>query len=226
MKDHHFEAREKSHRLWKFCKGLGGGRDVIVEFHSCPPPPGTPNIDMDAYRVKHKPSLGEEGIHGRQNPEAIGGDLHPCLFDIDGIALAVPNPVTWCIMKLVAMANRWEKADEGSRPEEFRTFHYEQAVKHARDVCRAIAMTTAEERDRSGEVIQIVRTTPEFQKAARIGAAYFAEGGRATQVIPSLWAEGDVRILRDCSRGGSRHLRTASQPPPPLLLPPPPPPSL
>lgn len=195
MKDHDFEAREESDRLWKFRKNIGADRELIVEFHSYPPSPGTPHIDVDAYRVKHKPSLGEAGIHGRRNPEAIGGNLYPYTFELDGVVVAVTNPVTWSIMKLVAMDDRWRKADEAGREEDFRTFHRAQAIKHARDVCRAVALTTAEERDKSGAIVESVRQTAKYQSVAGVCAGYFAENGRATQAVRPMWAETDLKIV-------------------------------
>ena len=115
MQQRQFVVTEQNPR-WQFRKSLGSDHTMLVEFHSPLPPPGSEHLQMDKIRVKHKPSLGTDGIHGRQNPEAVGCQHHPFHFEIDGLAIRVPHPVSWCTMKLTAMRDRYRKAQDESRP--------------------------------------------------------------------------------------------------------------
>ena len=163
---------------WQFSKQIGADRQMLVEFHAQLPDARHKNLAIDKRRrVKHKPSLGEHGIHGRQNPEAVGSDYHPFCFEIEDLSIAVPNPVSWCLMKLGALRDRWRKSQDQTRDAEYRNFHREQAMKHSRDVCRAVALMTLEERNHTRSVLEIIRPTPEYQIAAPLCAELFAAAG-------------------------------------------------
>ena len=146
---------------------------MVVDLHSPLPDSDNQNLALDKLRVKHKPSLGDAGVHGRQNPEAAGSDRHPFRFEIGELAIGVPNPVTWSVMKLAATSDRWHKAEDHGLGEPHRNFHREQALKHAQDVCRVVAMVTPEERDRASDVIAAVRTSAGFGEAADISDRLF-----------------------------------------------------
>jgi len=181
---------------WQFAK-KEGERTTVVDLHSPVPEEPHPNLAMDRVRVKHKPSLGAEGVHGRQNVEAVGSDLHPVIFETNGLKVRVPNPVTWSVMKLCAMRDRLRKSEENDRAEEGRTFEREQAMKHARDVCRIVAMTTREESDRAAEVVEAVKSSAAFTNAVEIRNAFFGGGNDwGTRVVQSAWRTDDLKIIR------------------------------
>lgn len=198
LRDHEFIELDPR---WQFRKHLSADRHITIEFHSRLAAAGDEHVDMDRVRVKHKPSLGRFGIHGRQNPEAHGDDHHPFEFEIDDVGIAVPNPITWCVMKLTAMHDRRLRADDGTQDEQHRTFNRAQAIKHARDVCRTVALTTAQERDRASGVIKTIHQTTEYQKAIQVCADYFSPAGWATQVTQPLWTEADLILLRQTLSG-------------------------
>ena len=182
---------------WQFEKVLNAERSIILDLHSALPTPPHPNLQMDKLRVKHKPSLGDNGIHGRQNPEAIGCDLHPFQFAIEGVEILVPNPVSWSVMKLIAMRDRWVKGEDQNREEEDRTFHRDQAIKHARDLFRVIAMTTREERDKAVEVKAAINTHPSFMDAIAIQKQFFGDRNRwGSLVVSTAWQGNDFELVQ------------------------------
>jgi hypothetical protein len=139
---------------WKFLKRLSGDQLIVVEMHAQRPAPDLDGITATDKRVKHKPSLGAQGVHGRTNPEAVGSELHPFQFSLDDVNLIVPNPVTWSVMKLTATHDRWVSSQDLASDEASREFSRLQAAKHAQDVYRVIAMMTMEERERANEVVE------------------------------------------------------------------------
>ena len=166
MEQNQFKVDERNPR-WQFQKRLASDRVILADLHAELPKSENKNLAIDKVRIKHKPSLGDEGVHARQNPQAAGSNLHPFRFDIDGTSISVPNPVTWSIMKLIATRDCRRRAEDATRDEEYRTFHREHAVKHARDVVRAVALTTRDERDNAGEVIADIRQTAPFGDAVK-----------------------------------------------------------
>jgi hypothetical protein len=194
LRERGFEAK---HPRWQFEKKLDDDRSIIVDLHAAVPASKHPNLQMDKLRVKHKPSLGEDGIHGRQNPEAIGGDRHSFGFDLEGVEIAVPHPVSWCVMKLTAMRDRWAKGDDQSRPQDDRASHRDQAIKHARDVFRIVAMTTRDERDQAVEVLETVRAQQSFVDAVGILRQFFEDNdGWGNLVVRDVWRPDDQELIR------------------------------
>jgi hypothetical protein len=185
---------------WQFVKRAGENREVLLDLHArLPTEVGDPvqHLATDKLRVKHKPSLGKLGVHGRQSPEAAGSHIHPFRFELNGLSIGVPNPITWSMMKLVAMRDRWRRAQDAQRDEEYRRFEGEQAIKHAQDLCRAVAMTTAEERDRAGEIVAAVRSSPSFKDAAQICDGFMAaQGGWGSRAVSARWRRADLDLIR------------------------------
>lgn len=201
LEKHAFKVSEKNPR-WQFVKRLSETRSVIVELHAPLPGKGAPSFQTDRIRVKRKPSLGEEGIHGRTNPEAIGCDLKPFRFQVEGMVIPVPNPVTWSIMKLTATQDRWMCSEDANNSEERRSFSRGQAIKHAQDVCRVVAMVTRDERDTSAAVVEAVRGMPEFDNAASIVTDLFANTESwASQILSENWGENDLNLIRSTLAG-------------------------
>jgi hypothetical protein len=181
---------------WQFEKRIGE-RDMVVDLHSPLPDSADQNLALDKLRVKHKPSLGDAGVHGRQNPEAAGSDCHPFRFEIDDLAVGVPNPVTWSVMKLTATRDRWQKAEDHGLEEMHRNFHRQQALKHAQDVCRVVAMVTPGERDRAAEVIAVIRASAGFSEAAEVSERFFqAEDGWGIRAVARAWRDDDLRTIQ------------------------------
>jgi hypothetical protein len=198
MKQNNFRVVERNPR-WQFQKSLDPDRRLLVDLHAELPEPENQNLAQDRrLRIKHKPSLGDEGIHGRQNREAAGCSLHPFSFQIDGITISVPNPVTWSVMKLISTRDRKRKSEDTERNEEYRTFHAQQAMKHAQDVARIVAMTTRDERDRAHEVVAAIRENDCFTEAVEVCDRFFRrEDGWGSQVAARVWREDDFNVIRE-----------------------------
>ena len=147
---------------WQFQKIIGVDRSVIIDFHSPKPELGRSDLRAEGRRVKPKPSLKQTGIHGHENFEAVGCELHPFRFAIDDVQIAVPNPVTWGIMKMVAMRDRLRKSRDPENAEDIRREEEGQARKHAEDVYRVLAMMTRDESDKASEILAEIRTTPAY----------------------------------------------------------------
>ena len=198
-----FEASDRPHeQRWKFIKRLQGNQLIVVEMHAQRPDPAEAGVTATDKRVKHKPSLGEQGVHGRTNPEAVGSELHPFQFAMDGIDLNVPNPVTWSVMKLTATSDRWALSQEPQLDVEPREFNREQAAKHAQDVYRIVAMMTMEERDRASEVVASIVETDAFRIATRCWQKHFAETPiPVVQQLGTKWLSDDATTIREVLSG-------------------------
>lgn len=191
---HGFEVKEK---MWQFEKKFGESRSILVDIHAPPPPQGYAGVEVVQRRVKRKPSLGSKGIHGREDAEAVGFDLHPFRFESEGLPVTTPNPVTWCSMKLTAMRDQREKAADERRSSAERDGTRDLAKKHAQDVCRIVAMTTRDERDAVAEVLGAIRESPSFVQAVAIAAEYFHSEGWGSAVVEFAWAPDDLQLIRD-----------------------------
>lgn len=192
-----FEASDRPHeRRWKFIKRLQDDRTIVIEMHSRRPSPGEVGVVATDKRVKHKPSLGEHGVHGRTNPEAVGSELHPFSFELNGVGLYVPNPVTWSVMKLTATMDRWAAAQNLDRDEEQREFDRLQAAKHAQDVYRVVAMMTIDERDRADDVVKALSETEAFGVAIESWRRLFVDTPiPVTQQLTSKWQADDAAAI-------------------------------
>ena len=198
-----FEASDRqSEQRWKFLKRLLGEQLIVVEMHAQRPGPDLDGITATDKRVKHKPSLGAQGVHGRTNPEAVGSELHPFQFSLDGVNLVVPNPVTWSVMKLTATRERWVSSQDLASDEEFREFSRLQAAKHAHDVYRVIAMMTMEERNRASEVVNSLGGTDAFNTAKQCWQNDFADNPiPVVRELEGKWREGDEATIRGVLSG-------------------------
>lgn len=198
-----FEASDRqSEQRWKFLKRLLGEQLIVVEMHAQRPGPDLDGITATDKRVKHKPSLGAQGVHGRTNPEAVGSELHPFQFSLDGVNLVVPNPVTWSVMKLTATRDRWVSSQDLASDEEFREFSRLQAAKHAHDVYRVIAMMTMEERNRASEVVNSLGGTDAFNTARQCWQNDFADNPiPVVRELEGKWREGDQATIRGVLSG-------------------------
>ena len=193
---HGFAVTERNPR-WQFKKYVSEDRQVIVELHAQVPASHASGLQRHGTRVKRKPSLGEDGIHARANQEAVGCELHPFRFEVEGMPIAVPNPLTWSIMKLTATRDRWTRSEDPTEDLRGRSFSRAQATKHAQDVCRVVAMVTRDESDATPEVVEAIQATPEFAKAARIFSDLFAgDDGRAAAAISGAWSPDDFNLIR------------------------------
>lgn len=181
---------------WQFEKDLGSQRKVIVELHTPSPTPDETRLKTDRIRIKHAPSLGERGLHGRHNPEAIGCDLSPFVFPIGGTKISVPNPISWTVMKLTAAHERWCSAQDNGLDLRERGFSRDQAVKHAQDAYRLVAMITLKERDASLTVIDSIRKIVQFQRAVEIYTGFFiGNDGWANNILQDRWLAEDLAVI-------------------------------
>ncbi|MDB6078440.1 MAG: hypothetical protein JWO82_2187 [Akkermansiaceae bacterium] len=182
---------------WQFTKDLGGARQVVVEFHAEVPDKGLPNVRTKGHHITHKPSLGESGIHGRANEEAAGCHLYSYIINLAELQIPLPNPVTWSVMKLTAMADMVAKAGKHQDDGRKRRFFDGQAKKHASDVCRIMAMTSRAESRTTARVIDFLKDNPAFSKAADIAREYFSrDEGWGTLNTKSAWAVDDHAEMR------------------------------
>lgn len=191
---HGFEVVKKNAR-WQFEKKVTADQSVLLDFHA--PSPAEPRDDLrvEKRRVKPGRSLGDTGIHGRENPEANATELHPFAFTFQSIELLVPHPLAFAIMKLIAMNDRWLAAAAADTPEK-RIEEGRLARKHAEDLMRIIAMTTRPEMDLAETMLAALRGTPSYVAASRIFAESFAsEKGWAAPVVARSWRDDDFALM-------------------------------
>jgi hypothetical protein len=182
---------------WQFQKQLGSDGRILVDLHAESPESENPNLKLDKRRIKHKPSLGDKGVHGRQNPQAAGCGLHPFFFGFDDITISVPNPVTWSVMKLVSTRDRRRMSDDAEQSEKHRSFHMQQAIKHAQDVARVVAMTTRDERDHAPDVIASIRENASFADAVAVFHQLFrGDDSWGAIVAARMWRDDDFNLIR------------------------------
>ncbi len=137
-----FKAKTK---YWAWEKHASGGHSILVELHAPSPKAGSVNPYIEGGRVKRRSSSIEEApteekkIHGKHNRELIGYELHPFHFELDGLRLSIPNPVTFAVMKATAAHELWEKSQT---PSEKAVDSREKAQKHAQDLFRVLGMVT------------------------------------------------------------------------------------
>lgn len=200
LEEQGFVVSEKLHgKRWQYFKEIRKDQYIIVELHA-PLPKGDDefeNLQSNRFAVKHKPSLGEQGVHGRANHEAIGSELHPFRFEMEAIQILVPNPVTWTVMKLTAAEDTWKRSREEHRDPKDRAYFREQAIKHGHDACRVVGMTTLQERDASAQVIDAIRETPPFARASEIYREFFmGEDCWANEVLRDRWLPADLEVIQ------------------------------
>lgn len=181
---------------WQFEKTVGGGRTVILDFHAPSPTETRDDIRVQSRRIKPLRSLGQKGIHGRENAEAISAGLHPFFFTYDGVDIVLPNPVTLALMKLVAMRDRRLASQDASKSADDRHAADREARKHAEDVCRVMAMMTQAESDRAVSVLDAVRTTSAFSAATEAFSKFFTKDEDwGSQAVTGQWRTEDYRII-------------------------------
>lgn len=194
---HDFEVVPKN-ALWQFQKSVNAHHRVLVDFHAPPPVEKRDDLRVQKRRVKPNPSLGHIGIHGRNNAEAIGCELHPFSFPFQGVEIVIPNPVTLASMKLIAMRDRRLASQDAEKPPRTREFEESQARKHAHDVCRVMAMTTRAENELTDQVLEAVRPTAVFADAADTLHKFFlSDEAWASQIEADMWRAEDFGLIRD-----------------------------
>ncbi len=185
-------------KLWQFEKKIGEDQSVILEFHAPSPKEKRDDLRLEGKRVKPKPSLGEFGIHGRENAEAAGSEFHPFSFIHSGVEILLPNPVTLTLMKLIATRERHQRSENASSLAENRPKERRQAQKHAEDVCRVVAMMTLEERDSADFILASVRDTQVFKDAQSTFSEYFQTNESwGSQAVIDKWENNDFDVIRE-----------------------------
>ena len=183
------------HARWQFIReDTGSGFKWKLEFHAQHQEPMPGGLTHVPPRIKPKPSQGL-GIHGHENQEAVACLVNPFRFQLDDLAIAIPNPVTMAIMKLAAMRDQREKTRDPAIAPGNRDFHERQARKHAQDVCRILAMTTRDEADTIRPVLAAVRLTDAWRDAAAIAQEYFRADGYGVAVVGTFWTPEDLATM-------------------------------
>jgi hypothetical protein len=196
LEKHDFKVVPANAR-WQFEKKLSAGRTVVLEFHAPSPAGKRDDLRVQSRRVKPQPSLGQAGIHGRENPEAICSELYPFSFSSGGVEIVLPNPVTLGLMKLVAMRDRRLASQDSSKSADERRIEEGQARKHAEDVCRVMAMMTREEGEHAGNILDEVRRAPVFVEASKTFATFFEnDEDWASQVSVGMWQTEDFHLIQ------------------------------
>jgi len=180
---------------WQFIKSLDGQETVKAELLAPTPDKSVTGLTVEDIRIKHRPSLGKEGIHGRHNREAVDSDLFPFHFERDQLAIAVPNPIAWAIMKLTAMHDQWAFSQNPETPANRRSPALQKAIKHARDVFRIVALTTAEERDLVEGVPAKMGRPSHFERAGEILRDVFSDEGWARPSVTPNWETDDYNTI-------------------------------
>jgi len=109
LENHDFKVTdEPGGQRWQFIKQLDQHFSVAVELHASTPPANHRLLRSDRVRVKRYPSLQQNGVHGRHNPETFGCDISPYALTIEGLEVTIPNALSLAIMKLTAASERWE----------------------------------------------------------------------------------------------------------------------
>jgi hypothetical protein len=197
LESHNF-AVVPENAQWQFAKRIGENRQVVLDFHTPSPPDAREDLRVQSRRVKPRPSLGQIGVHGRENPEAIGSELHPFAFMLDGLELAVPNPVTFTMMKLAALHDRWSASQDISQSAENRERQSDQARKHAQDIFRIVAMMTREENEKADEILKAVRGCTAYPSAATAVSQFFkSNDGWGSQAVRQRWQPDDFMAIQN-----------------------------
>lgn len=196
LEKHDFKVVPSNAR-WQFEKKIGAGRSVVLDFHTPSPAGKRDDLRVQSRRVKPQRSLGQTGIHGRENPEAISSELHPFPFTYGGVEIVLPNSVTLALMKLVAMRDRRLVSQDASKSADERQIEEGQARKHAEDVGRVMAMMTREESELVGNILDAVRAAPVFAAATDTFSKFFQDDeGWGAQVVAGKWGAADFRLIQ------------------------------
>ncbi|MCF7765956.1 MAG: hypothetical protein K9N62_19990 [Verrucomicrobia bacterium] len=127
LKKHDFKVVPENAR-WQFAKAIDKDRSVVLDFHTPPPIQARSDVRVQSRRVKPQPSLGQSGIHGRENAETDGSELHPFSFKFRNLEIVLPNPVTLVLMKTVAMRDRWQASQNTTKNAAFRDLEHKPSV--------------------------------------------------------------------------------------------------
>lgn len=190
---------------WQFERKLEGGTNILVDFHAPRPDQAGNAVKAESRRVKPRPSLGDLGIHGRENPMAVCSDLAPFTFSLGGMEIVLPNPITLALMKLAAVRDQYAIAQDPGKPELERRTASRQAQKHAMDLFRMTAMITREEYDRVPAVLDVAEGSEAFADCQAVFADLFgAADSWGVRAVAPKWEREDVESTRRLLSGWFR----------------------
>lgn len=104
-------------------------------------------------------------------------------------------------MKMTAMRDRLQRAEDLKESNEYRSFQRAEAVKHSQDVCRVVAMVTQEERDTAAQVVAAIREQAVFGEATSICGEFFEGDGWGIRAAGSMWQPEDAALIQTVLRG-------------------------
>lgn len=195
LQDRGFEVNKPK---WQFVKRLDEYRKIQVDLHSPIPDEPQTGFKVDRIRVRSsKKSPPLQNVHGRTNAEADGCELLPFTIQVAHLDVLVPNPVTWCVMKITAMAERLAKSQADEVAPAQRASARAHAEKHARDLFRIVAMTTRQEAEQADKVINYLRTRPAYLRAQEIRTTHMPADatGPVLPFVADAWRNDDLRAL-------------------------------
>jgi hypothetical protein len=100
------------------------------------------------------------------------------------------------VMKLTAAEDMWIKSQDRTLEAKERSYFRDQAIKHGHDVCRTLAMMTAEERESSRNVVESIKDMPPFLRAAEIYFDFFNGPQKwANEVLAGKWLPEDLDVI-------------------------------
>ena len=100
-------------------------------------------------------------------------------------------------MKLTAMRDHHSRSQDQRLKDDKRDEAAGQSVKHARDVCRALAMMTEAENAVVSDMVEHLRETPAFQNGKAIHKEFFKDDtGRGCTFTRNQWTPEGFRLIR------------------------------
>ncbi len=185
----------KDKKCWGLNKAVtdqnAASDEIELEFHSSAPGLEWEGI-LKADRIRTKPhkSLGF-GIHGRTNPELVAFNRF-FSFTWDGLEISIPNILTAAMMKLVAFEDRLTSYQQ----EPAKEYQREQAIKHARDVFRIVAMSTESELVGLPSTIDAIRRDGVYTQCQAIIQKYFSLSSQEGYAFAqSYWREDQITLI-------------------------------
>lgn len=200
-------AKEK----WRWLKLVEGNSITVkTEFMSVGYQERPNAVRQGPKRIRRR-SKSRNLIEAHLHPELKGLETTTghFLFIHKGVQIAVPNPMTWAVMKLNATGEKrgqatrsdqdWVDSGYDSSPEQDTQDRLDRLTeKHAEDLWRIMAMVTRSEADGITEELKTaIREGEKYKNAqAYLNEHFIPEGGYGVQIARRDWEQGDIAIMQ------------------------------